>query len=172
MKWRWLGIVAVVAAAFVGIAIAVQSSPRSPYGEETHGPRPAPDCTTLSPPCPEIKQSNFLDKEWLESAVSFRFEPPPQDATPAVSDRDAVNIAWQEGGSDGSSEHAILVLIPKGGDFPEDTLAWVIRYENHCFVPHGNPAIPTHPGCSYQPSFTMIDASTGAFIVSWTRPAD
>ena len=66
-----------------GIAYAVTSRPELFYsGEEVHGPRPAPNCRELTPPCPAIQPATSLAETWAEEAIAYRFEPPPEGASP------------------------------------------------------------------------------------------
>jgi hypothetical protein len=169
MRGKLIIVIAGVLVLVGGIAYGV-SRPLS--DGEVHGLRPAPNCRELSPACPEVLPPIVLELPWAEDAIGFRFEPPPADADPSVDAEEAVNIAWQEGGVDGLAQQATLALVPRGGQFPADALVWIVRYDGHCLTPVGAYSdSETHEGkCFYQPFFTIIDAGSGEFIMSWTRP--
>jgi hypothetical protein len=155
----------------IGVASHQERPPMFYSGGETHGPRPAPNCRELDPPCPEVKPPIALNSSWEEDRLAILFEPPPEDAVPALDADEAVDVAWQEGGVEATSQQAILALVPEGDDFRVDVLVWIIRYEGYCFTSIGNPRSGPHERrCSYQPYYTMIDAETGEFIMSWTAP--
>jgi hypothetical protein len=156
-----------------GIAYAVDRSSPGYHGEIKQGSRPAADCQQADPPCPETLPAATLSTNWDEGAVGFQFVAPPDGVQPKIDSTEAVNIAWAESPAASTSQQATLVLIPKGGNFPSDVLAWVVRYDGYCALAHRGTPIDGKPlpdqTCHNQPLFTMIDASTGEFIVSWTR---
>ena len=170
MRLRPVTSIGVAGLLALSVACAVASSPSKRGGVAT-SVTTAPACLQLSPPCPPVVAPTALEGEWDESAVGFTLLPPPAGVTPAVDATDAVDIGWKEGGADGTSQQATLALLPKGGSFAQDVLVWVVRYDGYCGSPVGNPRFNSHEGkCFVQSSFTMIDAGTGEFIVSWTRP--
>ncbi len=166
----------VVMAAGVGAALLVAGAAYGLSGQKMfyqgtqHGPRPAPDCHTLDPPCPPSESPQRLISPMDESVIAFLFLPPPPAVEPVIDAAEAVDIAWQEGGFGGTSQQATLALIPPGDDFTADILAWIVRYEGYCSHPVGIAGDENEGECVYQPNFTLIDATTGDFIMSWTRP--
>jgi hypothetical protein len=113
MRRKSLLLLSVGALCLVGVAYAVTSRPEMFYSDdEVHGPRPAPNCRELTPQCPEIQPATSLGEMWVEELIAYRFEPPPAGTTPPVGDREAIDIAWQEGGVSGTSQRAMLVVIP------------------------------------------------------------
>jgi hypothetical protein len=46
-----------------------------------------------------------------------------------------------------------------------------VQYNDYCDTPRGGYSYQKRDhGCHYRPLFTAIDAGTGDFIMSWTRP--
>ena len=174
MKISRLLVLTALIGGLVGLLVTRGSGEKSKrYAGPTHGPRPAADCLTLSPPCPPKQPEERLESPESNEAIGFTFVPPPNDAKPDISAEEAMNIAWQEGGYDGTSQTPTLVLVPKGGDFDHDTLVWVIRYDGYCFLPSRPIGVtPSPPFCQIRSAYTMIDGETGDFIVSWTPPAE
>jgi hypothetical protein len=141
-----------------GVAYQVTASPTNP-----------PDCKDVTPPCPETRPETVLDSVWEESAIGFLFLPPSQGALPDIDVTEALNIAWKEGGVLGTSQQATLALVPKGGDFAADVLVWIVRYDGACISPLGGHRGKHTDECAVQPYWTIINAETGDFIMSWTR---
>jgi hypothetical protein len=155
------------------VALGQQSEPEpaGPYGgpNSVHGPRPAPDCQKLNPPCPHVMEPQTLQEVSDHKQAGFHFVPPPEGAHPAIDAYEAADIAWQEGAYSSSTEQPILVLIPAGGNFKIDRLGWLIVYPDACHIFSSIPG--THgKGCVVQPGYTLIDAETGDFIATWTSP--
>jgi hypothetical protein len=46
---------------------------------------------------------------------------------------------------------------------------WVIRYDGPCEAPLGAPFVK-RGDCTLEPHFSMVDARTGDFLLTWTRP--
>jgi hypothetical protein len=173
-RYRYLLVAAASALLLVGgVSYTVWSLPAEPplfYSAEPHGPRPAPDCHSLTPSCPETIPQAVLEAPWFERAIAFQFLPPPQGTTPLIDASEALDIAWQEGGVLGTKQQATLALVPRGGDFPIDVVVWIVRYDGACITPSGRPGVTPDTPCQQQPYWTVIDAVTGDFILSWTRP--
>jgi len=171
---RALVLIAALGVLVFALAVSGSGEQRKPYAGVTHGPRPAPDCLTLSPPCPPKQPEERLAEAEANDLIGFTFAPPPPDAKPPVDADEAMDIAWQEGGSAGESQTPTLVVVPKGGDFAKDTLVWIIRYDGSSFCPSTvvRASPPVHGTCQIRPAFTMIDAESGDFIISWTPPPE
>jgi hypothetical protein len=174
MKISRLLVLTALIGGLVGLLVARGSGEKGkPYSGPTHGPRPAPDCLTLSPSCPSKQPEERLESSESNETIGFTFAPPPDDAKPDISADEAMNISWQEGGYDGTSQTPTLVLVAKGGEFDHDTLVWVIRYKGYCFLPSRPIGVtPSPPYCQMRSAYTMIDGETGDFIVSWTPPPE
>jgi len=95
-------------------------------------------------------------------------EPPPDGRVPQIGASEAMDTAWKEV-VEATNQLAILALFPKEEQFKVDTLVWLIRYEGYCAVPVAPPRADSVQTCYEQLYFTLINADTGDFIVSWTR---
>jgi len=144
----------------LGVACASRSDVSGLSGSD-------PSCRTASPPCPPVAAPSTLGSEINDSA-GFKLEP-PDSRQPLIDASEAMDLAWKEG-VEATSQQAILALVPRGGSFKTDTLVWLVRYEGYCAVPIGPPRGGHNPTCYMQPYFTLINAETGEFIASWTRP--
>jgi hypothetical protein len=121
------------------------------------------------PTCPPDLPVATLEEKETDPDFGLIFEPPPEGGTPAVTAEQAENLASAADGSGnrGSSEQAMLVLLPPGGTFREPTLVWQIRYpgiEMCGNAPFGKP----FPPCVKGAWVTLIDATTGEFIEGHT----
>jgi hypothetical protein len=126
-------------------------------------------CFEETPPCPSALDPTELDAPWQDNLVGLAFSPPPTGSEPAVSASDALDIAWKESAIDAKQQQAILALAPKGGTFPDDLLVWIVRYDGGCVEPIGGRVGGKHPGCAVMPVWTMIDATTGEFLITWAH---
>jgi hypothetical protein len=165
-----VGVVGLAIAAATVTAVLAGGGPQDSKADGVHGPRPAPDCTTLVPACPSVQPPAPLQAATDYDTSGFQLLPPPAEAKPNIDGYEAADIAWQEQGYGGDVQQPTLALIPAGGTFSSDTLAWLIIYPGACSLPVGAIGSEGTEGqdCLVQPGYTLIDAQTGEFLVSWT----
>jgi len=114
---------------------------------------------TTQPPAP-------LEETITDEKVGLVLDP-PQDADPSIPGEDAVEIAWWEEGAAGdpTGVKATLALLTWGERFKGE-LVWVVTYEGACVFRLGPPGAKSE--CVDQPFNTLIDATTGEYIASYS----
>jgi hypothetical protein len=117
-------------------------------------------------PPPPTEPPSPLEATILDQKVGLVLDP-PDGAKPAVTGEDAVEIAWREEGAAGdpTGVKATLALLTWGDEF-QRTLVWVVTYEGACVIRQGPPGNKFE--CVEQPFHTLIDATTGRYIASYS----
>jgi len=121
-------------------------------------------------PQPPITAVADLSQVVVDTEVGLKLEPPGSSPQPAVSGRDAVAKAWEDEGAPGDPKgvHADFALLTWGTEH-RGTPVWVVTYEGgRCIPAAGEPG--TTAGCATQAFHTLIDATTGQYIASYTSP--
>lgn len=130
----------------------------------------APGSYIWKEPQPPITSVSNLARMVRDAKVGLNLEPPGSAVRPAVSGRDAAANAWREEGAPGHPKgvHVNFALLTWGDRFTK-TPVWVVTYEGgDCIPAAGEPG--TTPSCAAQAFHTIIDATTGQYIASYTSP--
>jgi hypothetical protein len=152
-KIAWAAL-AVVAAISVGSATAIGVISDDDWDE---------------PPPPTRGQPAPLSAETSVPTVGLTLEP-PGDVKPVISGEEAIARAWIEEGAPGkpTSVHATFALLAWGDQFKQVPV-WLVTYEGaECIQQSGEPG--KESPCVVQDFHTLVDATTGSYVASFTAP--
>jgi len=123
-----------------------------------------------SDPQPPLTSVSDLASRTVVSDVGLTLESPGAQLTPLISGEQAVKRAWEEEGAPGDPQgvHATFALLTWGSRLTE-TPVWVVTYEGADCMLAAGPAGGSQE-CAKQAFNTIMDASSGEYIASFTSP--
>lgn len=131
------------------------------------GDRPRAAPSSSGPPVRYEEQGE--EEAFPEFGVTIK--PPPENAKPAVTGPEALELANRETGTT-ADEIVVTLTSFIGFDVEDYELVWLVEYVGGCAPPGGPPGISPFRSCGEGSLWISIDATTGRFIGGFGATVD